>query len=149
MINSISGSSLQGMNSMSAIQQTLTDDQKQAVSDILSEYDPENLTQADKKSIMDSFRQEGIRPGRALDEAVEELGFDSKSLKPKPPAGGPPPAPAGKGGKSINSESLQTLQNILEEYDLTNLSEEDTESLMSELTSAGLTETGTTVDLRV
>ena len=46
----------------------LTDKQAQLVKDTLSKYEPNNLTEADAKEIVSSFREAGIRPSKALKE---------------------------------------------------------------------------------
>ena len=61
----------------------LTDKQSQLVTDTLSKYDPNNLTEADAKEIASSFRDAGIRPSKALKEAISAEGFDAKTLAKK------------------------------------------------------------------
>jgi len=61
----------------------LTDKQSQLVTDTLSKYDPNNLTEADAKEITSSFREAGIRPSKALKEAISAEGFDAKAVAKK------------------------------------------------------------------
>jgi hypothetical protein len=61
----------------------LTDKQSQLISDTLSKYDPNKLTEADAKEITSSFREAGIRPSKALKEAISAEGFDAKTLAKK------------------------------------------------------------------
>ena len=61
----------------------LTDKQSQLVTDTLSKYDPNNLTEADAKEIVSSFREAGIRPSKALKEAMLAEGFDAKEVVKK------------------------------------------------------------------
>ena len=61
----------------------LTDKQSQLVTDTLSKYDPNNLTEADAKEIASSFREAGIRPSKALKEAMLAEGFDAKEVVKK------------------------------------------------------------------
>ena len=61
----------------------LTDKQSQLVTDTLSKYDPNNLTEADAKEIVSSFREAGIRPSKALKEAMLAKGFDAKEVVKK------------------------------------------------------------------
>ena len=58
----------------------LTDKQSQLVTDTLSKYDPNNLTEADAKEIVSSFREAGIRPSKALKEAMSAEGFDAREV---------------------------------------------------------------------
>ena len=113
----------------------LTDDQKSTIEDILSKYDAENLTTDDAQAIFDEMRDAGISPGSAMKEAVEEAGFDLEPFKPE--GGPPPPPPSGGMNQGLDVESLQSLQNILNQFDLSNLSSEDEESLFSQIQQAG------------
>jgi hypothetical protein len=61
----------------------LTDKQSQLVTDTLSKYDPNNLSEADAKEIVSSFREAGIRPSKALKEAMLAEGFDAKEVVKK------------------------------------------------------------------
>lgn len=58
----------------------LTDKQAQLVKDTLSKYEPNNLTEADAKEIVSSFREAGIRPSKALKEAMLAEGFDAREV---------------------------------------------------------------------
>jgi hypothetical protein len=58
----------------------LTDKQAQLVKDTLSKYEPNNLTEADAKEIVSSFREAGIRPSKALKEAMSAEGFDAREV---------------------------------------------------------------------
>jgi hypothetical protein len=121
----------------------LTDDQKSTVEDILSQYDPENMTEEDAQEIFDAFREAGIEPGESLKETVEAAGFDLEAFKPEGPQGPPPPPPStSSSSQKISASSLQSLQTILNQYDLSNLSAEDEESLISQFQEAGLLNTG-------
>ena len=61
----------------------LTDKQSQHIKETLSKYDPNNLTKADAKEIVSSFREAGIRPSKALKEAMSAEGFDAKTVAKK------------------------------------------------------------------
>jgi hypothetical protein len=131
----------------------LSDDQKQKVTDILSKYDSSSLTETDAKSIFKAFEEAGIK-GAGLKEAIDNAGFNADKLwslahdgqeAPK----GPPPGGSGGGPSStgkVNSSALKTLQDILNQYDLSNLSSEDEKSLFSQLTQTGLIRSGSLLD---
>lgn len=125
---------------------TLTDEQKKTVQDILSKYDPENLTADDAKEIFKALREANIPPGQGVMDAIDEAGFDSKELgklgRPdKPPQGPPPPPPDGTGqteqSSGLDVSALKSLQELLNKYDLSNLSEEDQTDLMTQLAESG------------
>lgn len=61
-------------------EQTLTEDQQSLISETLSEYDADNLTQEDAISIREVFSEAGIPPGLALAKEVSASGFDAKNI---------------------------------------------------------------------
>ncbi|TNE63221.1 MAG: hypothetical protein EP335_10125 [Alphaproteobacteria bacterium] len=128
--------------------QELTGEQKSQISSILSNYDPENLSEDDAEAIVSALKDAGIRPGKGFDEAFEAAGFDAKEVGKlaglEPPKDGPPPGPPpgeggeGAGAEGVNAEGLQALKDLLADYDLTDLSDEEEESLLTALKDAGL-----------
>jgi len=122
----------------------LSDEQKALVTETLSNYDPENLSEDDAKAIVSAFREAGIRPGKDLADAASELGFDLREIGKQaglePPKGPPPGAEGAKGDGAghLNTGDLDALKGILEGYDLAALSEEDEESILGALEEAGL-----------
>jgi len=140
--------------------QPLTDDQKSQVKDILSQFDSENLTQEDAKSIFTAFREAGIQPGRDLAQTITDAGFDAEQIRTlarpegaRPPGGGPVGGPGGGPGGgfgeagSVNKSALQTLQSILQQYDLTNLSSDQETELLGKLNESGLLEGGSAINI--
>ena len=122
---------------------------KSTVESILSKYDSSSLTTEDIKGIQQALRDAGIRPSRQVRQAIESAGFDPERLRPQ---GGPdamggasPPRPQRGGG--VNMKALKSFSEILEGYDLSNLSSEEEENLMNQLTSSGLMRTGVMLDL--
>ena len=148
MINSIQGvSSMMGAGMMSK-SQGLTDDQKNTITEILSQYDPDNVTEEDAKAIFQAFKDAGITPTRGMKEVIEAAGFDAEDLRSKGMTDNqmPPPPPPGQ-SSGVNLSALQSLQEILNQYDLTNLSEEDQTSLTQKLMENGFLQPGSMVDL--
>jgi hypothetical protein len=146
---SIQAASMGGMRPQGT---SLTDDQKQTIADILSEYDPENITEEDAQEIFQKFKDAGITPARGMKEAIEAAGFDAEDLRAKGMPEGqqpPPPPPPDKtrGSGSVNLNALQSLQSILSEYDLSSISEDEQSELLTRLNQAGLMQTGYTIDL--
>ena len=148
MINSIQGvSSMMGAGMMSK-SQGLTDDQKNTITEILSQYDPDNVTEEDAQAIFQAFKDAGITPTRGMKEVIEAAGFDAEDLRSKGMTDNqmpPPPPPSQSSG--VNLSALQSLQEILNQYDLTNLSEEDQTSLTQKLMENGFLQPGSMVDL--
>ena len=131
----------------------LTDEQKQVVQDILSNYDASKVTTTDAKAIFKAFEEAGIKGG-GLREAITNAGFDADQVwmlahdGQKPPQGPPPggPGPGGGAGK-INSSALQRLQSILNQYDFTNMTSENEQELFVQLSQSGLLQTGSVINL--
>jgi hypothetical protein len=144
---------LQGMARPEFQQRVLTDDQKSKIADILSQYDPENITEEQAKEIFAKFREAGIQPARGMKEAIEGAGFDAENLRslgmPSGPGegGGPPPPPPQAQG--IDSQGLQLLQSILSKYDLNNLSSDQEKDLLAQLNGAGFMQPGNMIDVSV
>lgn len=149
-------SAIQGMGSvmgggMMPKMKELTSDQTNTISDILSQYDPENVSEDDAKSIFQAFKDAGITPAKGMKEAIEAAGFDSEDLRSKGLGDGnmpPPPPQSTSSSASINLSALQSLQEILSQFDLTNLSETDQTSLLTKLQDSGLISTGSVIDIK-
>lgn len=78
----------------------LTDTQIAQIKTILSDYDADSITAEDAKAIHEAFRKEGLRGGKAVDEVIEEAGFDTKKLRELAP---PPEMKQGEMGKPEHS----------------------------------------------
>lgn len=128
----------------------LTDEQKSLVQSTLAEYDSENLTADDAKKILNTFREAGIRPGKELRQAIEDAGFDEKQLLDLAgPEGGqkPPPSRGVPGSANVDVSALQSLQNILSQYNLSDLSADEETGLLDQLNNSGLVRSGYMIDL--
>jgi hypothetical protein len=149
MLNGVQG--FGGMPPMGGMgpSQALTEDQKQTLQEILEEYEGEELTAETAKEIFKAFQEAGIR-GPGLREAVKEAGMNADELFSLAHGGQKPPAPPSGGAQStgqVNLSSLQTLQSILEQFDLTSMSSEQEKNLLSQLNQAGLMGTGGVIDI--
>ncbi len=127
--------------------QSLSEEQKTVLEKILSSYDPENMTSSDADAMRQELKEAGIGPSRELMNTMKSAGF-------QPPAGGPkPPPPMGSGMGASGSSILDTLaeseesddelnqttlEKILEEYDLQNMTRTDLESLVHDLEDMGI-----------
>ena len=137
----------------------LTDDQKSQIQSILSQYDSKNLTASDAKAIFKAFREAGIGPSPDLRQAISSAGFDPEQLRSLAQPEGSQGhhhhhhGAQGAGGsgqasdQSLNTSALQSLQSILGQYDLTNLSADQQASLTKQLSDAGLLHYGYSIDL--
>jgi hypothetical protein len=154
MFGSISGmGSMQGMGMGGFRAQSLTSDQKSKLQDILSNYDASNVTSDDAKAMFKAFEEAGIK-GPGLRDAIQSSGFDADQVwslahdGQKPPQGGPPQGGM-QGSAKLNTSALQSLQDILSQYDLTNLTSDQQDDLMTKLSKAGLMNTGSLIDTGV
>jgi hypothetical protein len=121
-------------------EQSLTEDQQSILSETLSQYDAENLTEADALSIVESFSQAGIQPGVAMEKAMSDLGFDAKSIgdsaKVSEEGSRPPPPPPKQSSEEITSMVDYLAELVEEKLTASNsneLSDEDKESILSQV----------------
>ena len=142
--------SVRSFGAMPSLQQ-LSEEDKEEIQSILSEYDADSLTEEDAKSIFEAFREAGIEPAAGMREAIEAAGFDAEKLRsmampsgqpPPPPPGGRPPGGMQQKGQGLNVSALQDMQDILSEYDLSDLSSEEEDELITKLNDSGLLQAG-------
>ena len=132
MIDQINGDMLVGGMSMMFEPKAITDEQKEKIKEILANYDAESITEEDAKEIFEAFKEAGITPSKGMKEAIEEAGFDADEIRSLAGFNQPPPPP----------------ETILNDFDLTELSEEEQNELLSRLQDAGLLKyPGVTIDL--
>ena len=137
MINSInSGAS---MPPPPRTEQNLTSEQESVISDTLSEFDVDNLTETDALSIVEAFSEAGIKPGIALEKAVSEAGFDARTigeLANISEEGSRPPPPPKQSSDEISS-MVEYLAELLEEKlaasNSDSLSDEDKQSILAQV----------------
>lgn len=139
MINGISAGMSMPMQQRS--EKSLTADQQTLISETLSEFDVDNLTQEDAASIIETFSQAGIEPSEALETAVSTAGFDAKTIGELANAseGGnrpPPPPPPQQSTEEITS-MVDYLTELMEEKLATSnsssLSDEDKQSILAQM----------------
>lgn len=121
-------------------EQNLTEVQQNLISETLSEYDVDNLTEADALSITEAFAEAGIQPGMALEKAVAELGFDAKSLgdlaNVSKEGSRPPPPPPKQSSEEITSMVdylAELMEEKLAENDGIGLSDNDKQSILTQI----------------
>ena len=129
----------------------LTDDQKSTVASILSNYDADNITAADAKTIFQKFQDAGITPQKGLKEAIEAAGFDAEAIRslamPNDNNLETSFWASQNSAQEVSTTALQSLQTILSQYDFTNLSSDQEKNLLSQLNSAGLLQSGNLLNL--
>lgn len=120
---------------------SLTAEQKETVTSVLKDFDAENISEADAKLIATAFKEAGIQPSQQLAQALSDEGFDARDIGQKAGAGrpdGPPPPPKQENDEtSFNTSALQTLQDILDEYELDSLTAEEEQDILTALEKEG------------
>jgi len=121
-------------------EQSLTNVQQSLISDTLSEFDVNNLTEADALNIVETFSQAGIQPGIALEKAVSSVGFDAKTIgelaNVKEKGNKPPPPPPKQSSDEITSMVdylAELLKERLAEKNNDSLSDEDKQSILAQV----------------
>ena len=100
---------------------SITSSQKNTISSILEDYDANNLSESDAKSIVAAFKEAGIEASDELVNAMEDAGFDAKEVGTLAGVGGGQSGPPPSGGGMSSSEE--------EEYDALDTNEDGVVSL--------------------
>lgn len=147
MINSIN--SAMQMPAMPKQNTALTSEQKEKAQDILSNFSVDELTGDDALSIVESFKELGISPGKELEQLMADNGFDAKSIGDMARENGadmPPPRP--QQSVSSSNELVSFLEELLENLE-GDLSEDDKTSILSAVQDKfGLEEKDSIVDVK-
>lgn len=140
MINSISNSNYQ-YNPYSTTETKLTDDQKSTLQSIIANYDPENMTDENMKSMMDEIKEAGITPSKEFGEIMNTAGFKKPEKPEGEPPMGPPPATT-----SQDSKTSQLISEFLAKKDSGEITEDDLANLIKTLNKTGQSTQGLIVD---
>ncbi len=113
----------------------LTDKQAQLVKDTLSKYEPNNLTEADAKEIVSSFREAGIRPSKALKEAMMAEGLEAKMVAKKAELQLPRSSTSSgiKESFNVSENQLSELYKLLHQYHNNDSVDADRNSLLNSI----------------
>lgn len=128
---------------------SLSDEQKQLISDTLAEYDIDELTEEDAQSIISIFQESGIQPGKDLEEAMDSAGFDARTVGEMAGLGqqegqsrqGPPPQDMAS-GLNLSEDSMQQLYSLLDQYYSDSTSSKDRSSLTESIQTLLASELG-------
>ena len=110
--------------------QKLSDEQKTQLAEILSNYDAEDMTEEDMKSMLDEIKEAGITPGKELKETLEEAGFELKP--PQQGQGGPPPM-GGMNGPMGGAEPPQFAKDFMDKVQSGELTEDDITTFLEQV----------------
>lgn len=89
---------------------TSSSSQAETISSILAEYDADNLSESDAKSIVAAFQEAGIEPSEELVSAMAEAGFDAKEVGTL--AGVGPQGGGGGGAPMASSDSSEVYDDM-------------------------------------
>lgn len=164
LVSSSSGSSSGTMSS-------LTDEQSTALTDILSSFDSESLTESDALEIVSALSEAGIEPGAGLEEAMSEAGFDARAVGDLAGVGQtqamsaldatdgteegnrpPPPPPQGSSTESdeITSYMADLIAEQLESSDSAELTDEELQQIQAVVAEEfGLEEGDSLIDIAI
>ena len=125
------------LKTSSSTEQGLSAEQQSLISETLSQYDVDNLTEADALNIVEAFAEAGIQPGLALVKAVSSSGFDAKTLGDlanvsekgsRPP---PPPQQSTEEITSLVDYLAELMEEKLAESSSNELTDEDKQSILA------------------
>lgn len=146
-------------NQANSQQQSLTDEQKQKVNDILSNYDSSSFSQDDFESIFKQFKDAGIPMGDSLKSTVEDAGFDfSANIQAEMQANGmqgpggmqgggmmPPPPPKSSSDSDSDSDTndySKQLSELLTSYENGDATQSDFENFINSIKASSDNSTG-------
>lgn len=136
-------------------EEALSEEQLLLISETLSEFDAENLSESDALSIVEAFSSADIAPGSALEQAMADVGFDAKTvgeLANVEHDGNRPPPPK---QDSVDISSMVDYMSELLEATLaatgkTELSEEDKQAVYAQVMEKfGIAEGDSIIDTTV
>jgi len=122
-------------------QSQMTDEQRASFQEILKHFDPQSFSQSDFEALGGELREAGIGRTGEVRSMLIDAGFDidqyaASSGGSRGPKGPPPP------GSGLDISALATFQEILNDYELSNMSSEEQDRLMGDLTDSGLFRSG-------
>jgi hypothetical protein len=116
---------------------TMSDDQKVAAAEIISRFDPKNMTAEDDKNMREQLRSEGIRPGEDLKNLLTEAGF-----KVAQPERGKQPPPQ----MNMSNELQNTINGFAEKFREGSATNDDLNNLLEMLYQNGISSQGNLFD---
>ena len=128
MINSVSANSISTIDSGKRNVQTLSDEQQALVTNTLSAFEAENLSEQDAQAIVGVFEEAGITPSKALTELIHDAGFEPQAIaelagiEPPDMQGRRPPPPELSASSeqvaqlNLSATELEELNSLLAQF---------------------------------
>lgn len=121
----------------------MSDEEKTQVKSLLEQYDTENMTEEDTKSLFEEIKSLGVKPGEDLKTMMEDAGVKP----PKPPQGGGKPP---QGGISKEVSTRDNMPSYLSEFvskaQSGDISDEDLNTILNTLQQNGYGTNGNIFD---
>jgi hypothetical protein len=119
--------------------ESMTEEEKSKVEEILSRYDAEDFSAGDQQSMMEELKEAGIKPSRELFSMIKDSGFVTAPPPPPSSASILMEAQTGKDDYifgSVPSSSSNDFSSLLEQYQSGELNEEELREKMQKLLPA-------------
>jgi hypothetical protein len=137
MIENINTNSPMNVGRAQRMNYAMSDDQKVAATEIISRFDPKNMTADDEKNMREQLRAEGIRPGEDLKNLLTEAGF--KVAPPERDRQSPP-------SMTMSNELQNTINGFAEKFREGSATNDDLNNLLEMLYQNGLSSQGNLFD---
>lgn len=146
MIDNISAQGVGGYN-LPPQNSNLNDEQKAQLSEILSGYDPKNMTDDSKYQLFEDLKAAGIPKGRDLKKALDEVGIEAPTRRKKRSNEYQTKVNNQESAKS--SEMIARNLELLEKYNPENVTDEDIDHVLKKVKATGFSITGLFLNIEV
>jgi len=96
-------------------QSSLSDEDKEYISSLLSEYDSSNLSQEDATQIDNTLKEAGIMPSRELANVMSESGFNAREMGDLAESGRPPKPSSYESVSDYTSRIMNLTEDVKEQ----------------------------------
>ncbi len=120
---------------------SLSEEEKSSLQEILSKYDPDNMSQEDRESLKAELEEEGLWGNVNTFRALDDAGF----APPPPPQGGMP-GMSDDDEDEETSNSAQLMLDLLNQLESGELTQDDFTAQLESLIEDSGTTTGNIVD---
>lgn len=128
-----------GYASQSYGAESLTEEQRSTLEEILAKYDSEDITEEELQALRSELEEAGIPRCPEAGRMIREAGLMGE---PPEEGQGPPPGPPPQSTSADNSSLLE----LIEQYEAGEISQNDLFSSLEEFFQAGISATGNLLD---
>ncbi len=142
MISSVSNSGNIQFYPQPKANNTLTDEQKSSLKEIISNYDSGNMTENDWKNMMEEIKSSGVGPGEDMKQIMEEAGFEKpKGMKPPEGYANRPPVE--------DKETIDLIKEYMEKKEEGEISQDEFDNFLQSLLNTKQNTNGLLIDKSV